>query len=281
MRNDERFQRAFAAYLGRNIGPEGEKADYSVSVEGDESSGIIKLLLVFKRGVRYCCTEWGCHIGVARPGGWEKLRRFLSESGVAIGPRIELQLKVVVEEGAFEACIPSNDARASEHEETIREGEQHGWRPAEPPPDFTGTWIGYGPDGQKLSEKSYLNGQINGKVTLYDGAGHKRREFAVVDGKFHGTMTQWNASGKIIDSSAWENGTGIYRIYCSSGQLSSEHQKRLGKAHGVTRYWDGSGKLTCTEYYEDGQLLRREGQAPWRHRCASQAESAANRAPGS
>lgn len=122
---DERFTNAFVAYLAGNKGPEGQPAEYGISATGDESTGVIKLTLVFKRGVRYCCAEWGCHIGITRSDGWDKLRRLLTESRIEIPAKILLHLKVVVERGALlvsnsSICAPL-ESPGYEYEETLCE----------------------------------------------------------------------------------------------------------------------------------------------------------------
>ena len=270
MNIDERFTRAFTAYLSGNKGPDGEPAEYGISAEGDESSNIINLTLVFKPGIRYCCSEWDCHLGTCRPGGWDALRRVLLAAGIAITSNIELRLKVVVEEGAFLFMTWETVPGRREYEHTVREGEKQGFRVPDRPPNYSGIWTRYGPDGRIMSEASYLNGRLHGRHTSYGGMGQKHRESYHGQRAAHGTATQWNSKGEIIDVSEWDHGTGTFRIFYSSGQLCSEHQQRSGKSHGVTRYWNGKGVLICTEYYEDGRLVRQEGKPPWRHLCAFQ-----------
>ncbi len=270
MTTDERFTKAFVAYLAGNKGPEGEPAEYGISATGDESTGAIELTLVFKSGVRYCCSEWGCHIGVPRAGRWDELRRCLSASGLEFPPKITLHLRVVVEQGAVIVCVPSVVSDRQEYEETLREGVQTGCRMPERPPGYTGTWILYWENGQKYDERSYLNGELHGKSTQWNDRGQKLMECTYKDGRRHGTLTRWNCEGKVLDVSQWVNGTGTYRIHYSSGVLCSEQQLRHGTPHGVKRQWNGKGELTCTEYYEDGELIRREGTPTWHHHCAFQ-----------
>jgi antitoxin component YwqK of YwqJK toxin-antitoxin module len=205
------------------------------------------------------------------------------ESGIELVSKIELRLRVIVEQGALlvwhESLNAPLESSAYEYQEILREGEEKGYRVADPPPNYTGTWTRYGPDGRKLDEKDYVNGRLQGRVTLYGGKEQKCREFYVIDGQRHGTMTQWNHKGEIIDVSEWVAGTGTYRIYYSSGQLSSEQQMRRGELHGVARYWNGKGELTCTEYYEDGELIRLEGKPrPGHHRAFQSAPKCGKKA---
>ena len=122
---DERFTNAFVAYLAGNKGPEGRPAEYGITASGNESTGVIKLTLVFKQGIRYCCAEWGCHIGITQPNDWGKLRRFLTESRIEIPTKILLHLKVVIEGGALlvsnsSICTPL-ESPGYEYEETLYE----------------------------------------------------------------------------------------------------------------------------------------------------------------
>ena len=98
MATDQRFTKAFSAYLAGNKGPEGQPAEYGISADGDEATGAINLTLIFKRGVRYCCAEPGCHLCLHRPDKWLYLRRCLSEAGISPRSEIELHLKAIVEE---------------------------------------------------------------------------------------------------------------------------------------------------------------------------------------
>jgi antitoxin component YwqK of YwqJK toxin-antitoxin module len=275
MTTNDRLTQAFTEYLSGNKGPEGQPAEYGISAEGDPATGALQLTLVFKRGVPCCCIESTCHLGIRRPGGWEALRRVLASAGITIEPKIELRLKVIVEQGALifvlRAFKSPPEASAKEYEEILRESEEKVyWTRPEPPLDYTGIWTTYGPDEQKERETTYVNGRIQGRVTVYCGNGRRIREFHILDGQRHGTETQWSADGEVLNASEWEHGTGTYRIFYSSGQLSSEQQMRHGKPHGIARYWNGKGELACTEYYEDGKRIRREGNPVWRHLCALQ-----------
>ena len=96
----EQFTKAFSQYIAKNRGPDGQPAEYGLSVEGDETTGVIAVTLVFKCGVRYCCTDWGCHVGIHRPNGWRQFRECLSDAGIKIEAKIELRIHVIVEQGA-------------------------------------------------------------------------------------------------------------------------------------------------------------------------------------
>jgi hypothetical protein len=94
----------FAAYFDRNRGPDPnnfgqrQRPDYGVvaSLEG----AVVELQLTFRRGSAYCCYEYGCHLNLYNSRRWEWLRRELAKREVAMPPRLEVRLIVVVEEGA-------------------------------------------------------------------------------------------------------------------------------------------------------------------------------------
>jgi antitoxin component YwqK of YwqJK toxin-antitoxin module len=184
----------------------------------------------------------------------------------------------MIEEGAViivNKCFGGPlESSYQEYDETLREGAEACDQTHERPAEYTGKWTTYWENGQKYSECSYVNGQLQGKSTQWNSRGQKLMECDYKDGQRHGALTKWNGEGEIIDVSEWENGTGTYRIYYASGVLSSEHQMRHGKPHGVTREWNGRGEMTCTEHYEDGKLIHREGTPRWHHQCAFQRWSA-------
>jgi hypothetical protein len=107
----------FAEYFARNRGPDPTNPDqrqapqYGIvaSLEG----AVISLELTFRRASSYCCCEWGCHLNLARLRRWEWLRRELAARKIAVPPRLELHLVVVVEEGAvfFDSSKPDPTRR--------------------------------------------------------------------------------------------------------------------------------------------------------------------------
>jgi hypothetical protein len=60
------------------------------------------LILTFKSGVRYCCIEHGCHIGLFRSGWFQEVRDRLRAAGIDDVPPMTIRrLHVVVESGAI------------------------------------------------------------------------------------------------------------------------------------------------------------------------------------
>src|SRR3954464_10192156 len=62
---------------------------------------VIELALTFRAGSAYCCSEWGCHLGLSGGRRWDGLRREVAAPGVPAPDELELRLGVVVEAGAL------------------------------------------------------------------------------------------------------------------------------------------------------------------------------------
>ena len=90
--------------------------------------------------------------------------------------------------------------------------------------------VDYYNNGQKKSEKSYKNGQENGK-TLY-----------------------WTEDGKLLQEENWKNGKldGKLLTWYPNGNLMGEGNYKDGKEHGKWTGWFQDGKLLYEKYYKDG-----------------------------
>ena len=90
--------------LSRNRGPDplnpGShiRPNYGVNAILDED--VLRVELTFRAGAAYCCMEWGCHLPLHKTRRWDTLRRELTALGIAVPPRLRLQLSCVVETGA-------------------------------------------------------------------------------------------------------------------------------------------------------------------------------------
>jgi hypothetical protein len=96
---------AFAAYLAGNCGPTVSDADarerpeYGVAALFDGT--VIELVLTFRSGSAYCCGEWQCHFMLFRTRRWDRLRQEFAALGLKVAGRLELQVDVVIEDGAL------------------------------------------------------------------------------------------------------------------------------------------------------------------------------------
>ena len=125
---------------------------------------------------------------------------------------------------------------------------------SEPPAGFSGTWVRNQP-GAPRSEIEYVDGVPNGRVRRWSRDCRLLFEGHVKDGLWHGALTHWGANGDVLDVSRFDHGTGIYRIYSSSGKLAQEISLRAGKRDGITRRWNGLRELVSVERYWDGNLI--------------------------
>jgi hypothetical protein len=95
----------FERYFARNRGPvpddpdRRQKPDYGVMACLDGAS--VDLILTFRAGSAYCCSQWGCHLNLREGKRWDWLRRELSADGLTPPGQLELRLAVVVEDGAL------------------------------------------------------------------------------------------------------------------------------------------------------------------------------------
>ncbi|MEW6743528.1 MAG: hypothetical protein AB1486_12295 [Planctomycetota bacterium] len=62
---------------------------------------MIHLTLSFRAGSAYCCSEYGCHLGLDDSRRWSWLRQELSARGFSLAERLELRLVVIVEAGTL------------------------------------------------------------------------------------------------------------------------------------------------------------------------------------
>jgi len=62
-----------------------------------------------------------------------------------------------------------------------------------------GTWITYGPSGQKTGEANYANDLKHGKWYIWDENGVLRYEMDYINGKKAGSWFMWNEKGELID----------------------------------------------------------------------------------
>ena len=119
------------------------------------------------------------------------------------------------------------------------------------PDNFTGLWINrHGKNAR--TEQQYVEGIENGpfRSILENGVVH--REGRKKDGVWHGTLVVRNSRGEVLDTTEFVEGTGVYRIFNSAGQMTDEVPLVRGKPHGVVRCWR-LGKLVTTRYYEHGK----------------------------
>lgn len=123
----------------------------------------------------------------------------------------------------------------------------------QPPSDFTGLWTIHRPYGARI-EIEYVQGAPNGSYRYWHENGACLREGFKRNGQWHGTLIARAADGTVLDTSDFDEGTGVYRIFNSDHQLTDEIPLRHGRPHGTAKRWM-LGKLVETRHYVDGQCI--------------------------
>jgi len=123
-----------------------------------------------------------------------------------------------------------------------------------PPDDFTGLWISRGCDGSRR-EWEMVEGVRTGLWRVILANGVVQRECLIQDGLYHGEMVVRNDRGEVLDVSPFDRGSGIYRIFMSSGKLGWEIEVRGGKKHGLAKRFTIGGELSLIEVFEDGRRI--------------------------
>jgi hypothetical protein len=126
--------------------------------------------------------------------------------------------------------IKRPDARIeTEYENGVANGHFR-WSQKNPPPGFTGLWTVNRPDARIESE--YVDGVPNGIFRERLPSGACLREGYKKHGLWHGHLITRDRHGNVLDISEFNEGTGIYRIFDSTGLLTDEVMAlpRLGAA---------------------------------------------------
>ena len=99
---------------------------------------------------------------------------------------------------------------------------------------FTGKYVEYFKNGQKLIEKDYKNGKLEGLVTEWHENGQKKSKIKTKNGKVvDGLLIEWHENGQKRSEANWKN----------------------GDFDGVVTFWDKEGDVTETETYKEGILV--------------------------
>lgn len=77
---------------------------------------------------------------------------------------------------------------------------------------FTGVWISYFENGQKMMDTEFRAGKLNGPSTWWYKNGQKEHEGEWRDGKKNGTWTFWYENGQKRTVIEWRDDTDVSRI---------------------------------------------------------------------
>jgi antitoxin component YwqK of YwqJK toxin-antitoxin module len=99
-----------------------------------------------------------------------------------------------------------------------------------------------------------VDGVRNGCYRSWNADGVCLREGSYRNGLRDGALITRKSDGTVLDASEFNEGTGTYRIFNASGQLTDEFPLRDGKLHGAATTWRG-GKVAAIRHYVDGQCV--------------------------
>jgi len=230
---------------------------YGISVtDAAPDLSVINVEFRFLKGHSYCCAEPGCHV----PCRCDRLVRLAAERSIRLPDDVMVRWHCIVEEGARLQCLSGLELPA---ESEAYEFDDVSGCPSKmiapvvveqkPPSDFTGLWSVIRGYGARI-EIEYVNGVPNGCYRYWHEQGVCIREGFTKNGQWDGKFITRKTDGTVLDVSEFNEGTGIYRIFNSNGQLTDEIPLQHGKPHGAAKRWC-FGKLVEIRHYLDGQCV--------------------------
>ena len=92
--------------------------------------------------------------------------------------------------------------------------------------------------------------------TFYNN-GHRREEYAYVNGKLHGLNEQWWYGGMQKSKANYVNGNihGVFEGWYFNGRIQFRELYINGNRNGLSEYWSTSGKLLSNDLYVNDKLL--------------------------
>jgi hypothetical protein len=230
---------------------------YGISVTGAAPDlSTIDVDFRFLTGQSYCCIEPGCHL----PWSCADLVRLAAERSGRLPDDVVVKWHCIVEEGARDQTLRAfgRSVESKAHEFDFVSGDPSARINAadgsgKPPLGFTGLWTVDLGNGAR-TETEYVDGIPNGRFCHWNADGVCLKEGAKKNGLWDGILILRTSGGTVLDASEFSEGTGIYRIFNSLGQLTDEFPLRHGKPHGAVTTWRG-GKRAVVRHFVDGQCV--------------------------
>lgn len=122
---------------------------------------------------------------------------------------------------------------------------------------FTGTAIGFFPNGRKSKQATYKNGIKHGQDLKWFPDGMLSYEANYVKGQREGTVTTWWKTGGLRSESLYLKGRlhGLQRQWYASGGLFKEMNMIAGRAFGMQRSWRENGKIYNNYEVKNGRIF--------------------------
>lgn len=120
-----------------------------------------------------------------------------------------------------------------------------------------GTWKYYTINGVLSEESSYINGELDGKVTEYFASGIVEKDYSYQVGRLHGSYIKYYSNGQIRRKGWLLDGQeqGVWMYYHPDGSNDQENYFVDGNLQGAQIYYDITGKLFAHDHYEAGNFM--------------------------
>ncbi len=120
-----------------------------------------------------------------------------------------------------------------------------------------GNYVRYNPDGQKLIEGVFFNGNLNGPWTWYHDNGKISMQGSYFYGEFIGEWKTFHENGALKNKYSYELGelNGTYETYNDQGVLTRVIPYKNGKIHGKRMFYSPTGKLQLIRYYHNDKII--------------------------
>jgi antitoxin component YwqK of YwqJK toxin-antitoxin module len=114
---------------------------------------------------------------------------------------------------------------------------------------YTGTYIEFHPNGNKMIEVSLKSGLPDGPVSIYFETGQINETRSYAKGKMHGTWITWNEEGVKIAEANFKNNLkhGDWFIWDDAGTLRFEMHYSVGNKVGSWKMFNEKGELVFEE----------------------------------
>jgi hypothetical protein len=122
-----------------------------------------------------------------------------------------------------------------------------------------GPWVEYSPEGQKLTEGSFIEGARAGHWVFWRPDGSKRAEGNYEAGVKQGPWTSWHENGAPEREVIYQAGDqdGMYQEWYTNGQIRTAGVFILGRREGFWEFYEFDGSIDVrTGTYVNGKRVR-------------------------
>ncbi len=126
-----------------------------------------------------------------------------------------------------------------------------------------GEWIAWYGNGQKFSEKHYVDGKLHGWQKMWHSNGRIHGRAYFEKGIPQGEFIMMDAHGNLMKKATYIDGQrqGIEKIWHDNGRLKELNMWLSGKRHGEQKEWWSNGQIWTQKHYLFG--VRHGDQDAW------------------